>query len=209
MQARSEEMFSLRSLLKSAAIILILTFVSLLMLLFTHAMAPIQKLFLPNFVQFASLLYPIHGLRVIVTWLFSWRAVIYLFLSGLLISLIGNVFGFPFIYNEIHPCLLFVSSASVFLALVILSKFNYYLPRKIADINKKTWRQFIWLGFLSSSISASGQSLVLFYREGVAVNFELVATFMIGDTLGTAICLFALVYAHRALTRVYKSIKVE
>jgi hypothetical protein len=59
------------------------------------------------------------------------------------------------------------------------------------------WRSLVFLGFISSVFNTAGNMLAMGDTMGSELHLEVIATFIIGDTLGTLVCLFILMLGFR------------
>jgi hypothetical protein len=160
-----------------------------------QVVTPIQSLFLPEVTVFASLVYLPHGVRVLATWAYGWKAVPAL-VVGVAIS--AWLFSPPEDLNFLEPALIegiLVGSASAFVAFEItrLAGFNFYF----GGSRKLHWKGLLAVGALSSVINSFGQTLVysgLIDLEKVIGVWAIYAT---GDLIGLVVCMFALMFVFR------------
>lgn len=156
---------------------------------------PIQSLFLPEVTVFASLMYLPHGVRVLATWAYGWKAVPALIVG---VSLSAWLFSPSEDLNFLEPALIesiLVGSASAFIAfeLARLAGYNFYF----GGTKKLRWKGMIAVGALSSVINSLGQTLV--YSE--LIDWEVIigvwAIYAAGDLIGLIVCMVVLMLIFR------------
>jgi hypothetical protein len=156
---------------------------------------PIQSVFLPEMTVFASLIYLPHGVRVLATWAYGWKAIPALILG---VSLSALLFSPSEDINFLEPALLegiLVGSTSAYIAfeLMRLAGFDFYFGRS----RKLQWKGMIAVGALSSVINSFGQTLVysgLIDLEKVIGVWAIYAT---GDLIGLIVCMVVLMLVFR------------
>ena len=188
---------------------LVVSFLSCLMMLFvTELVVPIQSYFLPELTLFAALIFPVHGIRVISAWLFGWYSVIYLFVS--------NIFVF-FLLSRHDDSLYGLLSAQSIMAWVLVSViciFSFDLLRfsgvdtktTIGKINKDAWKLIVLVGFISSVFNSLGHNLIFTSNIMPENSLRLIFAFLIGDTTGTVVCLFMLIYIFKFFNRYLETV---
>ena len=156
---------------------------------------PIQSIFLPDVTVFASLMYLPHGVRVLATWAYGWKAVPALIVG---VSLSAWLFSSSEDLNFLEPALIesiLVGSASAFIAfeLARFAGYNFYF----GGTKKLRWKGMIAVGALSSVINSLGQTLV--YSELINLH-ELIgvwAVYALGDLMGLIVCMVVLMFVFR------------
>ena len=188
---------------------LVVSALSCLMMLFvTELVVPIQSYFLPELTLFAALIFPVHGIRVISAWLFGWYSVIYLFVS--------NIFVF-FLLSRHEESLYGLLSAQSIMAWVLVSViciFTFDLLRlsgvdiksTIGKINKDAWKLIVLVGFISSVFNSLGHNLIFTSNIMPENSLRLIFAFLIGDTTGTVVCLFMLIYIFKFFNRYLETV---
>ena len=188
---------------------LVVSALSCLMMLFvTELVVPIQSYFLPELTLFAALIFPVHGIRVISAWLFGWYSVIYLF--------VANIFVF-FLLSRHEESLYGLLSAQSIMAWVLVSViciFTFDLLRvsgvdtktNIGKINKDAWKLIVLVGFISSVFNSLGHNLIFTSNIMPENSLRLIFAFLIGDTTGTVVCLFMLIYIFKLFNRYYEAL---
>ena len=180
----------------------------LMMLFVTEFIVPIQSYFLPELTLFAALVFPVHGIRVISAWLFGWYSVIYLF--------IANIFVF-FLLSRNEENLYGLLSAQSIMAWVLVSViciFTFDLLRvsgvdtktNIGKINKDDWKFIVLVGFISSVFNSLGHNLIFTSNIMPENSLRLIFAFLIGDTTGTVVCLFMLIYIFKLFNRYFEAL---
>lgn len=161
----------------------------------TFVISPLQSVLLPEVTIFASLVYLPHGVRVLATWAYGWKAIPPLFVGG---SISSWVFRSSSDLAFLEPGLiggLVVGAVAAFLAfeLARLFGFNLYFGSE----RKLKWRGMIVIGAVSSLLNSAGQTLAYSGLIQFA-HFTLVPiVFVIGDLIGLITCMVALMFVFR------------
>ena len=179
-----------------------------MMLFVTELIVPIQSYFLPELTLFAALVFPVHGIRVISAWLFGWYSVIYLF--------IANIFVFFLLsrHEESLYGLLSVQSIMAWVLVSVICIFTFDLLRvsgvdtktNIGKINKDAWKLIVLVGFISSVFNSLGHNLIFTSNIMPENSLRLIFAFLIGDTTGTVVCLFMLIYIFKLFNRYFEAL---
>ena len=170
------------------------------MLLVTHAVLPLQSLAVPNIGTFAALIFPIHGIRVIAAWMFGWWSVPYLFAANVLLALFYAVIAMETPYLEFTAERLMSWSLVSIVAVVATDLFKaagMKIGTGIAEISEDTWKQLLFVGFVSSVLNSVGQSLIFADQIIPGEGRNVMLGFLIGDTLGTFLCFVGLLFLFR------------
>jgi hypothetical protein len=156
---------------------------------------PIQSVFLPEITVFASLVYLPHGVRVLATWAFGWKAIPALVL-GAYVSV--GLFNSPEDLFLSDPALLggiIIGSVSAFAAFELVRFFGYDLY--FGRLRKLPWKGVIAIGVLASAINSMGQSLVYSGLIGLEKVAETSVVFAFGDLVGLIVCMVTLMFIFR------------
>ena len=170
------------------------------MLLVTHAVLPLQSLAVPNIGTFAALIFPIHGIRVIAAWMFGWWSVPYLFIANVLLALFYAVIAMETPYLEFTAERLMSWSLVSIVAVVAIDLFKasgMKIGKGLASISEDTWKQLLFVGFVSSVLNSVGQSLIFADQIIPGEETNVMLGFLIGDTLGTFLCFVGLLFLFR------------
>jgi len=156
---------------------------------------PVQGIFLPEYTVFASLIYLPHGIRVLATWAFGWRAIPAL-VCGVCMS--AWLFSPTNDLLFLEPSLLMgilVGAFSAFLAfeLVRLVGYDQYYGRS-EIVN---WKVLIMIGAISSIINSVGQTLVYSGLIGQGKVPGTLAIYAVGDLVGLIVCMVVLMFCFR------------
>ena len=180
----------------------------LMMLFVTELIVPIQSYFLPELTLYAALIFPVHGIRVLSAWLFGWYSVVYLFIS--------NIFIFFMLsrHEENLYSLLSVQSIMAWILVSVICIFTFDLLRvsgvdtktSIGKINRDAWKLIVLVGFISSVFNSLGHNLIYTSNILPENSLRLIFAFLIGDTMGTIVCLFILMYIFKIFNRYFESI---
>ena len=170
------------------------------MLLVTHAVLPLQSLAVPNIGTFAALIFPIHGIRVIAAWMFGWWSVPYLFIANVLLALFYAVIAMETPYFEFTAERLMSWSLVSIVAVVATDLFKasgMKIGTGLASISEDTWKQLLFVGFVSSVLNSLGQSLIFAGKIISGEELNVMIGYLIGDTLGTFLCFVGLLFLFR------------
>ena len=170
------------------------------MLLVTHAVLPLQSLAVPNIGTFAALIFPIHGIRVIAAWMFGWWSVPYLFVGNVLLALFYAVIAMETPYLEFTAERLMSWSLVSIVAVVATDLFKasgMKIGKGLASISEDTWKQLLFVGFVSSVLNSLGQSLIFAGKIISGEELNVMIGYLIGDTLGTFLCFVGLLFLFR------------
>ncbi|SMX24703.1 hypothetical protein [Boseongicola aestuarii] len=156
---------------------------------------PAQSLVLPEITVFASLVYLPHGVRVLATWAYGWKAVPALILG---VSLSAWLFSPSEDLSFLEPALIegiLVGSASAFIAFEIarLAGFDFYF----GGSRKLQWKGMIAVGALSSLLNSFGQTLVFSGLIELDKVIGVWAIYAIGDLIGLVVCMIVLMFVFR------------
>ncbi len=167
----------------------LLTFV-----LVNQVVFPAQQSILPSISQYAALVFLPHGVRVIATWLYREKAILPLLIAHLILYRAYYWNGTDTAKNMVA---VLAGSLCVFIA-IQLFRFSR-IDISLANMTISHWRSLILLGFVSSIFNTAGNMLALGDAMSSELHLNVVATFIIGDTLGTIACLLILMFGFRLL----------
>jgi len=156
---------------------------------------PVQTIFMPEYTVFASLIYLPHGVRVLATWAFGWKAIP---------ALIIGVYMSAWVFSPTHdldllkPALIMgilVGAFSAFLAFELVRCVGYdgYFGRSV-NLN---WKAMIIIGTISSIINSVGQTLVYSGLLGLDKIPGSLVIFAVGDLVGLIVCMVVLMFCFR------------
>ena len=177
---------------------------SFMMLLVTELIVPIQSYYLPELTLYAALIFPVHGIRVLSAWLFGWASVFYLFVSNIFIFFLLSR------HEENVYALLSTQSVIAWVLVSVICIFTFDLLRvsgvdiktSVGKFNKDAWKLIILVGFISSVFNSLGHNLIFTSTILPENSLRLILAFLFGDTTGTVVCLFILIYVFKFLKRV-------
>ena len=170
------------------------------MLLVTHAVLPLQSLFSPNLGTFAALLFPIHGIRVIAAWMFGWWSVPYLFVANVLLALFYFQVDMSYESTKLLADRFMSWTLVSLVAVVAIDLFKaagMKIGTGIAEISEDTWKQLLFVGFVSSVLNSIGQSLIFSGQIIPGERLNVMIGFLVGDTSGTLLCFLSLLFLFR------------
>ena len=156
---------------------------------------PIQQEFLSEITIFASLVYLPHGVRVLATWLWGWKAFFPLYVGGCLSTLIFTPeHEQALIQESLHLSVGAgaLSALLAFEAMRLLGR-NLYAGKS----NRIDWKGLLIIGAAASVINSVLQS---FIYSGVILPEHAVSTFMtyaVGDLVGLFVSMLALMMIFR------------
>ncbi len=156
---------------------------------------PVQSIVLPEETVFASLIYLPHGVRVLATWAFGWRAIPALFIGS---SIAVWLFTPADDLNLLEPALLesiLAGAVSAFLAfeLARLAGFDFYFGRS----RRLNWKGMIMIGAISSVINSIAQTFIFSGLIGLDQLVEVLLIYSVGDLVGLIVCMVALMFVFR------------
>jgi len=167
----------------------LLTFV-----LVNQVIFPAQQSVLPSVSQYAALVFLPHGVRVIATWLYREKAILPLLIAHLILYRFYYWHGTDTAKNMVA---VLAGSLCVFIAMQLF-RFSR-IDISLANMTISHWRSLILLGFISSIFNTAGNMMALGDAMSSELHLNVVATFIIGDTLGTIACLLILMFGFRLL----------
>ena len=176
---------------------------SFMMLLVTELIVPIQSYYLPELTLYAALIFPVHGIRVLSAWLFGWASVFYLFVSNIFIFFLLSR------HEENVYALLSTQSVIAWVLVSVICIFTFDLLRvsgvdiktSVGKFNKDAWKLIILVGFISSVFNSLGHNLIFTSTILPENSLRLILAFLFGDTTGTVVCLFILIYLFKFFKR--------
>ena len=172
--------------------ILICSVYLLLFLTVRQIIYPLQQMIAPDAAQYAALIFLPHGVRVIATWLYREKAIVPLLLTHLILYRLFYWQGGDAALNIVA---VLSGSLCVFITMQLFSFSR--IDIRLSNITISHWRSLVFLGFISSVFNTAGNMLAMGDTMGSELHLEVIATFIIGDTLGTLACLFILMLGFR------------
>jgi hypothetical protein len=168
------------------------------MILVKSLIVPVQQTYLPMITTFAALIFPLHGVRVISAWLFGGWSILYLFIANCVMHVVLTPDA-EFTLKSFYAWCLVSSVAWFSLELFRMSGLNLY--RSTRAISTKTWRHLMLIAFVSSIINSLGHNIIFAGDILPENSLPTMLAFMVGDTLGTFVCFFALMLVFRVFRR--------
>lgn len=156
---------------------------------------PIQQEFLSEITIFASLVYLPHGIRVLATWLWGWKAFFPLYAGACLSDLIFTPPHDLAILWESLPLSVGSGALSALLAfeLIRLLGHNLYADQE----NRIDWKGLLFVGAIASVINSTLQSVTY---SGVILPehaLSIFVTYAVGDLIGLFVSMLALMMIFR------------
>ena len=168
------------------------------MILVKSLIVPVQQTYLPMITTFAALIFPLHGVRVISAWLFGGWSILYLFIANCVMHVVLTPDA-EFTLKSFYAWCLVSSVAWFSLELFRMSGLNLY--RSTRAISTKTWRHLMLIAFVSSIINSLGHNIIFAGDILPENSLPTMLAFMVGDTVGTFVCFFALMLVFRVFRR--------
>ena len=148
---------------------------------------PVQGLLSQYAIPEIGLIFLPHGIRVIAFHYLGWKAVLHMMPASYLFWALSNTSGSEL--DVLSPIVSMVACYIGFLgATVVVQK---------EDIGNKisTWKYFVLAGATSSFVNG----LALSWLQFADTPLSALVRYVVGDTLGLAVCLVVLMYAFRLL----------
>ncbi|MBV7407474.1 hypothetical protein [Maritimibacter sp. DP1N21-5] len=156
---------------------------------------PIQSHFLPDITTFASLAYLPHGIRVLATWLYRWKAVPALFVGALLSEMLFTPGGASAILSPVMLMSVLVGAASAFLAFEGMRLIGF--PAYASPRRQIHWTHVLMTGVVSSLLNSAGQSIVFSSEILTSKALGVFAIYALGDIVGLVLTTLALMLIFR------------
>ena len=169
------------------------------MLFVNSVVVPIQNSLVPGVTSYAALLFPAHGIRVLSAWLFGWKSIPYLICATLSADILLTS-QFAAANLQLASTTLLTSSVA-WVSLQILLVGGIKIEAGERHVSLSTWRLLLLVGFISSLLNSIGHNYVLSGELLPEHTFLTLATFVIGDTVGTAFCFVTLMILFRFFQR--------
>ena len=169
------------------------------MLFVREIIVPFQKSYLPAITTFAALIFPLHGVRVLSAWAFGKWSIAYLFIANTVMHLVLTPDA-DFTQKSFYAWCLVSTVCWFSFELFRVCGFNVYSHESV--INNSTWRNLILIAFVSSVFNSLGHNIIFAGDILPENSLNTMLAFLVGDTLGTVVCLFALMILFRSLRKV-------
>lgn len=169
------------------------------MLFVREIIVPFQKTYLPAITTFAALIFPLHGVRVLSAWAFGKWSIAYLFMANTIMHLVLTPDA-DFTQKSFYAWCLVSTVCWFSFELFRVCGFNLHSHENA--INNSTWRNLILIAFVSSVFNSLGHNIIFAGDILPENSLNTMLAFLIGDTLGTVVCLLALMILFRSLRKV-------
>jgi hypothetical protein len=169
------------------------------MLFVNSVVVPIQNSLVPGVTSYAALLFPAHGIRVLSAWLFGWKSIPYLICATLSADILLTS-QFAAANLQLASTTLLTSSVA-WVSLQILLVGGIKIEAGEKHVSLSTWRLLLLVGFISSLLNSIGHNYILSGELLPEHTFLTLATFVIGDTVGTAFCFVTLMILFKFFQR--------
>ena len=168
------------------------------MLFVREIVVPIQKSYLPAITTFAALIFPVHGVRVLSAWAFGKWSIAYLFIANAAMYFILTPDS-DFTQKSLYAWFLVSTVCWFSFELFRVCGINLYSQESI--IKNSTWRNLVLIAFVSSVFNSVGHNIIFAGDILPENSVKTMLAFLIGDTLGTVVCLIALMFLFRVLRK--------
>lgn len=172
--------------------------------IFCHALTqlvifPLQSATLGADMSYGSLLYLPHGVRVLATWAFGWRAIPGLIIGNYLSALLFNPDSMAALISPIILEGVFLGSISAFLVFEAcrLLGHNLYMVGTV----RLDWKAMLMIGAAASILNSIGQTLAYSKVLPWESLVKQPLIFLTGDIMGVVVCMVALMFMFRVLRR--------
>ena len=169
------------------------------MLFVNSVVVPIQNSLVPGVTSYAALLFPAHGIRVLSAWLFGWKSIPYLICATLSADILLTSQFAAANLQLVSTTLLTSSVAWVSLQILLVGGIKIEAGER--HVSLSTWRLLLLVGFISSLLNSISHNYILSGELLPEHTFLTLATFVIGDTVGTAFCFVTLMILFRFFQR--------
>ena len=169
------------------------------MLFVNSVVVPIQNSLVPGVTSYAALLFPAHGIRVLSAWLFGWKSIPYLICATLSADILLTS-QFAAANLQLASTTLLTSSVA-WVSLQILLVGGIKIEAGERHVSLSTWRLLLLVGFISSLLNSIGHNYILSGELLPEHTFLTLATFVIGDTVGTSLCFVTLMILFKFFQR--------
>ena len=154
---------------------------------------PLQYILLPEVTQYVSLLFLPHGVRVLAIHYYGWKGIVYLLPSSTLMCFVSK-FGAAFNTSMIA---IIVSLLACYVGLGII--------RWITKVSEHDYQSWSWKVLLLAGAACSiVNSLSLSFVHFDTPDPLLVLGYIVGDTMGMAATMVALIYVFKFAERLSK-----
>lgn len=153
---------------------------------------PLQRSVLPEFANFASLLFLPHGVRVLTAWLYGWRA-IPLLTPGALTSH-AYLYGTTGFSGSFFLAVLFGIAGAV-VSFWLFARLGMDFRYNPSRSQPAAWREILLVGSFASVLNAAGTGF--FFGH----DLRSASAYFIGDTAGLIVAMLVLMLAFRVLRR--------
>lgn len=168
--------------------------------LFCHGLTawvvtPLQMMAIGEITAFASLLYLPHGVRVLVTWLYGWKAVPVLAVSAALCEYLFTPLPFEQIISPTMLLSFAVGACSAYLSFEVfrISGVDLYA----GQVRRMAWKWLLLVGAVASVLNSVGQTIVfaglIFPGDFSAV----LVVYAVGDLIGLAVSMMLMMLIFR------------
>jgi len=164
----------------------------------TWVIVPVQGYFLSDITIFASLVYLPHGVRVLSTWLLGWRAVLPLAVGAFLAELLFTDADVRIMMEHVLWLSVLVGALSAYVAFEIMRLLGATVYVRGSRMN---WRQLLMVGILASVLNSIGQTMLFSGLISPGSQLGVILTYAVGDMLGQAVSMLALMMIFRTLRR--------
>lgn len=156
---------------------------------------PGQSIFLPEITAFASLVYLPHGVRILATWAYGWKAIPGLIAGSVAATLLLTPVTYADLLRPKALEVILLGSVVAFIAfeLVRLSGRDLYW----GPSNRVNWRSLVLVGAVASVANSVGSTFL--YSGLISADYQLqvMLIYVAGDLIGLMACMLGLMLAFR------------
>lgn len=156
----------------------------------TSIIAPLQSIYLTSIPPAISLLFLPHGVRILATYYFGWKAIIYLIPSGYLTH-------FLWIKTQGVDLDLMTPMVSIIAAYAGVKLISLLPFLGLNDFSMSAWKWLLLAGFLGSIFNGLGHGLL---QSEFNLTVQMLG-YAIGDVSGQFVLMVCLIYYFRYIHR--------
>ena len=156
---------------------------------------PLQSRVLPEVTVFASIVFFPHGVRVLATWAYGWRAIPGLFLGSVVAALLITPDAYASILEPSRVPIVLFGAVAAFLTFEMsrLSGFDfYYNPTR-----KLNWKGLILIGTVASIVNSAGSTAIYAALLEAEILDGVLLVLALGNIFGLIACMAVLMVVFR------------
>ncbi|MGA9253693.1 MAG: MASE1 domain-containing protein [Roseobacter sp.] len=157
---------------------------------------PIQSIFLTEITTYASLVFLPHGVRILSTMYFGWKAIVPLIIGNWASSYLFGPGEIPYLPDLWALASLVVSGTCAIISFEVFRWFGkncYFSPKN----QTTSWKDMIYVGLLASVLNSCGQVFIYSDHISPAAFMRVASTYALGDTIGLLVTMLFLMLFFR------------